>query len=111
MGDHDQPHRYRRRPTEIEAMFFNGHNADLISQWCGEYRTDDSEPRPVFEFPGAVTMATGPAADLWVGANYSIVMVRPDTWIAKDKLGFYPIDPAVFSETYFLVEGEGDDSR
>lgn len=101
------PQRYRKRPTEIQAMFWNGRNTDLITKWCGTYRTDDGERRTIFTSPGAVTMGSGiPTADLWVEANKSIVMVQPNNWIARDRLGFYPIAAEVFNETYIGLDDE-----
>lgn len=66
--------RYRKKPVEIEAYQWMGHNFDVLSLWCGEMihqRPDDS-------------------VMLFVAANTAWLDIIVTEWVARDRHGFYP---------------------
>lgn len=86
---------YRRRPTEIKAMQWTGDNEAEIAEWTGR--------APIDDYPGfKVFLDRGPM--LYVQANRQWLPLDVGEWIAKDKLGFYPIKDSVFRSTYDLLE-------
>ncbi len=75
--------RYRRLPTEIEALRWTGNNFPEVEQWCGDH-----------------AKANLLRLRLFVSANCAWVDLEPGEWIARDRHGFYPIKDDVFIETY-----------
>lgn len=107
----DKPKTYRKRPTTIEAMYWAGPGADntgTILEWCGTRKSEDGDDLLNF-----VPLAY-PRPQLWVEANDAPIPLNCPVWIAKDSIGFYPIDPSVFESSYedaSIVTVSGDAVR
>lgn len=82
--------RYRKRPVEIEALQWTGNNGADLQSWCGEDRFLFSDKDG--------------SACLYVAANDAWLDLEKSEWIAKDRLGFYPIKNDMFHESYESVE-------
>lgn len=85
----ERPARYRRIPTEAEAMQFDGTNLRFITAWIGEQR--------IKRIPFSTRVC------LWVDANHSWVDITTGEWILQDSLGFYPCSDKIFKDTYALI--------
>lgn len=112
-------HTYRKKPVTIEALQWDGYNADECYSWavlpsegpvshavvqcfvpldCDE--ADDQFARDQMER----FVANGATAGLWVKANDQWLGIVIGEWIAKDRHGFYPIKDDVFLESYDKVD-------
>lgn len=81
------PKVYQRLPTTIEAIRWTGSNFDEIKQWCGDHvKIEDS------------------VLKLFVKANIRWLPLVNGEWIAKDRIGFYPIQDDIFLESYTEVK-------
>lgn len=99
---------YRRKPTTIEAVRWTGDNAAELRSWAvmpdgvpcfvsmDEEDAETTLGAEVFERFGD----SGTTAALWVAANTQWLPIADGEWVAKDKIGFYPIKDEVFIETY-----------
>jgi hypothetical protein len=85
--------KFRTKPFEIEALLYDGTNADEITAWSGnmfyeveeEDRTDD---------PDCIAAVFDKLHSTWVG-------VKEGQWIIRGMKGeYYPCDPEVFAEKY-----------
>ncbi|AOE43743.1 hypothetical protein SEA_BANTAM_53 [Gordonia phage Bantam] len=82
------PKKYRKKPVEIEALVFDGTNAQQIAEWTGQWR------------PGDIKWGTD--SDFFVietleGAMYANV----GDYIIRGVQGeFYPCKPHIFAATY-----------
>lgn len=81
--------KYRKRPVVIEAMRFDGHNYDEISEFM------DS----------AMLESPGRTLDLIIPTLEGDMRASPGDWIIKDVAGeFYPCKLHIFEATYEPVE-------
>lgn len=117
--------RYRKLPTEIEAMCWDGtplSGYELVD-WTMTIVNDTYMPGFVLlgsaraaqllgdgaEYDHqAVMKDKGATAALYVAANQAWLGLDQGEWVAKDSQGFYPIKAEVFTKTYELV-GKHDD--
>lgn len=76
---------FRSKPSEIEAMQWTGDNFSEMKGWLGEDAQKVTEEK---------------ALRFWCAANDVWLLVPKGDWIAKDKLGFYPISAQVFSNRW-----------
>lgn len=88
---------YRRRPTTIEAIQWNGANLFEIMEFT---KSTFSGGKRAVNF----LYEKGEKANLWVDANKAWLEIEVGDWIAKDKHGCYPIKDDVFGENYEEVE-------
>ncbi len=85
------PLRYRKRPVVIEAIQFTGENGATIAVWSGE------RVRPVVEMHAPIVLA--------VYTLEGVMRADEGDWIVKGVQGeFYPVEPAIFEETYEPAE-------
>ncbi|QNL30505.1 hypothetical protein SEA_SPEEDDEMON_540 [Gordonia phage SpeedDemon] len=86
------PKKYRKKPVEIEALIFDGTNAQQVAEWTGQWR------------PGDIKWGTD--SDFFVietleGAMYANV----GDYIIRGVQGeFYPCKPDIFAATYEEVQ-------
>lgn len=89
-----EPHRYRRRVPQVEAVLFNGDNASAVASWCGG-RTDsrdiDGLPTPHVLLGGSIHPAKP--------GDY---VVR--TEIPGDGYRYFPMPANLFEYSYEPVE-------
>lgn len=87
------PSKYRRKPTVVDAMQYEGtdQSAKEINHWAQAYLVDykRDESRSV---------------QLWVEANQAWVNLTSGEWVLKDAAGYYPCRPEIFDATYEVVE-------
>ena len=86
-----EPTRWRKKPVEIEAVQFTGHNYDRIASWMG----------------AAATTMTSPdgTLDLHIETLEGTLHVSPDDWVIRGVQGeFYPCKPDIFEQTYEPAE-------
>lgn len=87
------PQRFRKRPTEVEAMQWDGTNDAEIRMWGADFWPIEPEDRA--EDPDH----TGQLA------TYSHYVGVPEgTWIVKDDNSFHPCFPDVFAATYEAMD-------
>lgn len=89
--------RYRKRPVEIEALQWTGDNLAQMQAFVG-VRTDS---HALENEQGFDVFRAGPR--LYVAANEAWLPIDVSEWVAKDRLGFYPIKDSMFHESYELV--------
>jgi hypothetical protein len=89
--------RFRKRPVEIEAMQYTGHNGRELRGWSDGAVIES----PVLE----------PSADYPSGRYVQVItlegtMIGNDgDWIIRGVKGeFYPVKPDIFEQTYEAVE-------
>lgn len=85
--------RYRKLPTEIEAMRWTGYNYGEVLTWCDDHIQINAEGD----------------ARLFVQANMAWLALDWGEWVARDRHGFYPIKDDVFLESYEPVGTSGSD--
>jgi hypothetical protein len=78
----NKPKRLRRKPTEINAIQWNGENVGPITKF------------------GATIEDRGGTLWLWVEANNAWLPLQLGEWIAKDFLGYYPIKQEAVRQNY-----------
>lgn len=106
---------YRKKPVEIEAMQWTGHNADELYDWacrpaeggpanaiveCFKTFDDDAIYDDITEDKINAMVLKGCRAAVWVDANSEWLGIAVGEWVAKDRHGFYPIKDDVFCESY-----------
>jgi hypothetical protein len=83
--------RYRKKPVVIQAMRYDGSNAEAIHIWAGDViggwaRGEDGFPLTVMTLEGALEAQKG-------------------DWIIRGVKGeFYPVKPDIFEATYEPIE-------
>ena len=86
---------FRKKPVEIEAMQFTGHNYDRIASWMGDAATTMTSPDGTL--------------DLHIETLEGTLHVSPDDWVIRGVQGeFYPCKSDIFEATYERV---ADDER
>lgn len=101
-----EPKKYRRKPTVVEAIQWDGHNLADVQKFVGIMSNMDGDASTVrFLGPRALDddgerIWINPAARLWVEANESWVLVPIGQWVLKDDAGFYPCKADIFAATY-----------
>ncbi|MFF0777056.1 hypothetical protein [Streptomyces sp. NPDC003720] len=86
--------RYRKRPVEIDAIHWTGHNLGAVLQFIDETKADTD----VVEF----NSASNPA-ESWINIHTLEGVMRADAgdWIIRGvKRELYPCKPDVFEQTY-----------
>lgn len=89
--------RYKSKPTEIDAVLFDGSNVDEVKDFCADeaqylFQTVDKEDR--VDDPEIVAQVWDKLHNTWVG-------VKSGQYIIKGTKGeFYPCDPEVFNAKY-----------
>lgn len=72
-----EPTRWRKKPVEIEAVQFTGHNYDRIASWMGDAATTMTSPDGTL--------------DLHIETLEGTLHVSPDDWVIRGVQGeFYP---------------------
>lgn len=90
--------RYRKRPVEIDAIQFTGHNHAAIQSFTGPSLFSGVDDEDRVDDPEIV-------AEVWDKLHATWVGVKADQWIIRGVQGeFYPCDPDVFHATYEPVE-------
>lgn len=125
------PRRYRTRPTEIDALQWDGtpERATELYEWTktphdstwraqfvllGSNEAARFLGEPMQRTPGVDEEVTrhrmmidlGASAALFVAANEDWIALRTGEWVAHDKAGFYPIKPAIFANNYEAVDAD-----
>lgn len=85
--------RYRKKPVVIEAVQWNGPNADAFTEWTGgNFR---------LVAPGDHSHSPAVTAEVFDVLHSTWVGVKTGQWIIKGVQGeFYPCDGEVFKATY-----------
>lgn len=85
--------KYRSKPTEIEAVLFDGENLEELQQFTGDqFSLVAEEDRG--DDPDIIAQVFDTLHSTWVG-------VKDGQWIIKGTKGeFYPCDPDVFEQKY-----------
>lgn len=83
--------RFRKKPVEIEAMYFSGRNGARIASWCGgRYRSEDkpSDPFDTAHFVDIPTLE-------------GVMTASVGEWVIRGTRGeFYPCKPGPFADTF-----------
>jgi hypothetical protein len=101
--------RYRRRPSDIEAVQFDGTNWVEMVGFTGVRQLEDGRTVPVFNRAGTFLISfigrtEKQVGELWVEANGAHVYIELGEWVAKDEKGFYPIKDDMFQKLYERLE-------
>lgn len=93
--------RYRKRPVQIEAIQYDGTNADEIIEWSGarwiDVVTDERDPDDPNNFLREPALVIGTLeGDMHVSAG--------DFVIRGVQNEYYPCKESIFRETYESVE-------
>lgn len=92
--------RYRKRPVEIDAIQYNGFNADEVRQWAESFL--DVGFLPDVRYP-----AKRGDRSIYVDTLEGTMECRPGSWVICGLKGeLYPCDPVVFAESYEQVGPE-----
>jgi hypothetical protein len=92
------PKTYLSKPSEIEALQWDGTNGAAVQAWAGA-----DAFRYVEERTDAALAKFGdlhPSAVLYVAANEAWLDLDWGEWVARDEHGFYPIKADVFERKY-----------
>jgi len=106
-----KPHRFRKRPVEVDAIRYTGMNLDAVSEWadggdgtrvgptdhwggrCGEPEHEDN-----------FDLLVRTLEDGSVGAHQVEHIASPGDWIIRGVRGeLYPCKPEIFEDTYERV--------
>ena len=93
-----EPIKFRKKPVVIEAMFFNGHNGEMVAEWCGG----------VLYAPTNGNYALAPPT-ITIETLEGKMRADAGDWIIRepfptDDRQFYPCKPDIFAATYEGVE-------
>lgn len=90
------PTKFRKKPVEIEAVQWTGHNADEVEAFApGKWWT--VEPEDAVEDPDITAEVYDELHSTWVG-------MKTGQWVIRGVKGeFYPIAEDVLAETYERV--------
>lgn len=82
--------RVRKKPVEVEAMRLLDSNATIVAEWCKGLlvrREDNAEP------------------SIQIMTLEGVMTARLKDYIIKGVHGeFYPVAPAIFEQTYEVIE-------
>lgn len=86
---------YRKKPVEVEALKWNGHNTSEIKEFCGD-------AAKFFYYDDAWKVGAGPVvADLTIKTLEGDHHASVNDYIIKGVHGeFYPCKPDIFKKTY-----------
>lgn len=103
------PVRWTKRPVTVEAMLYDGTNADEVRRW--QYRHVQQVGHPSVWFKAAdeapVIMPEGADAAVYDYLHQTWVGVSIGQWVIRGVKGeFYPCDPEVLADTYVPAELE-----
>jgi len=85
----ERPQKYRKMPVVIEAMLYNGENANKVAAWCGGEVTDDSVRDDDQDVTTYVRIKTLEGDMLAAPGDYVIKGVNGE---------FYPCKPDIFAK-------------
>lgn len=89
--------RYRKKPVEIDAVQYTGHNSDEIRDLVGEDLI----------YSSAGMIGTTGAKELHIRTLEGDMHVSQNDWVIKGVKGeFYPVKPDIFEASYDEVEGQ-----
>lgn len=80
----DAPKRYRRIPTEIDAIQWTGDNIEALRRFGA--RVSHEEVRSLGQSDCVACHLV-----LWVEANQAWLPIEIGEWVARDQYGYYPI--------------------
>jgi hypothetical protein len=86
-----QPAKFRKKPVVIEAVRFDGTNAQAVAEWVGEEQDG---------------WTYGDRCDYYeIETLEGTMTASPGDWIIRGVQGeFYPCKPDIFADTYEAVE-------
>lgn len=89
--------KYVSKPTEVEAVLFDGENLEELQKFTGDqFSLVSEEDRG--DDPDVIAQVFDTLHSTWVG-------VKDGQYIIKGTKGeFYPCDPGVFEQKYEAVE-------
>ena len=86
--------RYKKKPVVIEAIQWNGENANEIKEWCNKDKNN-------FNF---VCGQTNPN-QIEINTLEGVMLASIGDYIIKGIKGeFYPCKPDIFEETYEVLD-------
>lgn len=102
------PTRYRKRPVEIEAMLFDGSNADChaVYLWIEENTLGSFGPIPYIDGHDVPMPESGVSIDprdgrMMIATLEGIHWVNIGDYVIRGVAGeFYPCKPDIFKKTY-----------
>ena len=104
--------RFRKKPVEIEAMQWTGHNLPSVEAftdgkaWFGFTESDARS-----HYALAPTDTT-PESHLWITTLEGDMRAKVGDWIIRGVQGeFYPCKPDIFEATYELVRPTDQEER
>ncbi len=90
------------KPIEIEAIQFTGKNWTELQLFTGFRRIDSNYRRtfsPIGTYLPNYLYETG-AAELWVDAISTHLVVEVGDWVVRNERGYYPWKRAIFEAQY-----------
>jgi hypothetical protein len=104
--------RYRKKPVEIEAMLFDGTNAQThaVYQWVEANTLGSFEPTEVIEgrqpYPASGVSIDPRDGRMIISTLEGLHWVDRGDYVIRGVQGeFYPCKPAIFAATYEEVAG------
>ena len=97
--------RFKRTPTEVEALQWLGTNLEEMQAFCGQRLTRDDYHVEVFNPIGTYLLRpldsyTDFTGELWVAANGTNHAVETGAWVVKGDGGFYVMKGGQFQRTF-----------
>jgi hypothetical protein len=90
--------KFRNKPLEVEALFFDGTNADAVIDWLGGALCETATFRRASTHMPAALLITTPEGRC---------LAEPGDWIVRAQDGAaYPLKSLIF-ESKFVLAGEG----
>lgn len=97
--------RFRKKPVEVEAVQFDGHNWPTVNRFVGKIFPIGNDEFSWGFAPAHDMDAEGVIAVVWDKLHSTWVGVKAGQWIIKGIQGeFYPCDDQVFHDTYEEVK-------
>ena len=82
--------RFRKKPVEVEAIRFTGHNDSEIAGFVGDAGYDPEDRYPSWK----------------IRTLEGTMELRVGDWLVKGTRGeFYPVKPGPFQDTFERIEG------
>lgn len=94
--------KFRKKPVEIEAMHFDGSNAEMheVYQWI-ESNTQGSFDPMGDEVPGSGVSIDPATGFMLIATLEGVMQAKPGDWIIRGVQGeFYPCKSDIFEQTY-----------
>jgi len=87
--------KYRKKPVVIEAIQFNGENADEIIVWAHQGLSPQAQAKIIKNLGNTLKILTLEGDHLCIEGDFVIKGVKGE---------FYPCKPDIFEQTYDKVE-------